>query len=46
MNEELTSRKIYPRNLTALADKWQKGNPVTARPESGVDNRVVGRTCN
>jgi len=42
MNEELTSRKIYPRNLTALADKWQKGNPVTARPESGVDNSFPG----
>lgn len=42
MSKELTSRKIYPRNLTALADNWQKGNPVTARPESGVDNSFPG----
>ncbi len=42
MSEELTSRKIHPRNLTAHADSWQRGNPVTARPESGVDNSFPG----
>ena len=42
MSDELTSRKIHPRNLTAHADSWQRGNPATARPESGVDNSFPG----
>ncbi|WP_299810326.1 ferritin-like domain-containing protein [uncultured Roseibium sp.] len=42
MSENLTNRKILPRNLTARADKWVRGNPVTVRPESGVDNCYPG----
>lgn len=42
MSEELKQRKIQPRNLTAHADHWVQGNPVTTRPESGVDNCYPG----
>lgn len=42
MSDNLTSRKIHPRNLTARADRWVRGNPVTTRPESGVDNCYPG----
>lgn len=42
MNRDMTNRKIQPRNLTARADKWVRGNPVTVRPESGVDNCYPG----
>ncbi|MGX0905166.1 hypothetical protein ACSSV8_003760 [Roseovarius sp. MBR-79] len=42
MSDDLTSRKIQPRNLTARAEKWVRGNPVTVRPESGVDNCYPG----
>jgi|GEM_PF-1115132 len=34
--------KIFPRNLTARADYLVPGNPVTSRPESGVDNCFPG----
>lgn len=42
MGEGLTRRKIHPRNLTARADHWVRGNPVSTRPESGVDNCYPG----
>jgi hypothetical protein len=42
MSDDLTDRKIQPRNLTARAEKWVRGNPVTVRPESGVDNCYPG----
>lgn len=42
MSEEMKQRKIQPRNLTARADHWVQGNPVTTRPESGVDNCYPG----
>lgn len=34
--------KIFPRNLTARADYIVQGNPVTTRPEDGVDNCYPG----
>src|SRR5215475_9802247 len=34
-------RKFFPRNLTARSD-LVRGNPVNARPESGVDNAHPG----
>jgi hypothetical protein len=34
--------KLFPRNLTARADTVVRGNPVTTRPESGVDNSWPG----
>jgi len=34
----LKSMKLFPRNLTAHADTAVLGNPVTTRPESGVEN--------
>ncbi|HSK41367.1 MAG TPA: hypothetical protein VK943_16505, partial [Arenibaculum sp.] len=42
MSDNLTSRKIQPRNLTARADAVVRGNPVTTRPESGVENCYPG----
>ena len=42
MSKELNRRKIQPLNLTARADHWVKGNPVTSRPDSGVDNSFPG----
>ena len=42
MIEDLKQRKIQPRNLTARADHWVRGNPVTTRPDSGVDNCYPG----
>lgn len=42
MSDELISRKIHPRNLTARADHWVRGNSVLTRPESGVDNSFPG----
>lgn len=42
MSDELRIRKIQPRNLTAHADHWVRGNPATTRPESGVDNCYPG----
>src|SRR6266566_2018402 len=38
----LKSMKLFPRNLTARADTVVRGNPVTTRPESGVDNAWPG----
>ena len=34
--------KIFPRNLTARADAIVRGNPMSSRPESGVDNCYPG----
>jgi hypothetical protein len=34
--------KIFPRNLTARADYIVRGNPISSRPESGVDNCYPG----
>jgi hypothetical protein len=34
--------KIFPRNLTARADALVRGNPVSSRPESGVENSFPG----
>ncbi|MCU4986461.1 hypothetical protein OB991_24235 [Bacillus cereus] len=34
--------KFFPRNLTAKADYIVRGNPVSSRPESGVDNCFPG----
>jgi len=34
--------KIFPRNLTARAAHVVRGNPVTTRPESGVENTHPG----
>jgi hypothetical protein len=39
---ELLSRRIFPRNLTARAAHAVRGNPASARPESGVDNTHPG----
>lgn len=36
------SRKLFPRNLTAYAETEVKGNPVSSRLESGVDNCYPG----
>ncbi|MFO1323634.1 MAG: ferritin-like domain-containing protein [Burkholderiales bacterium] len=36
------SIKLFPRNLTARADIVVRGNPVTSRPESGVENSFPG----
>jgi rubrerythrin len=40
--EDIKERKIFPRNLTARADRWVEGNPVSSRLESGVDNSFPG----
>ena len=40
--EDLTPFKLFPRNLTARADVLVRGNPVTTRPESGVENCFPG----
>lgn len=34
----LKPMKLFPRNLTAHADTVVRGNPVSSRPESGVEN--------
>ncbi|WP_323073690.1 ferritin-like domain-containing protein [Mycetohabitans endofungorum] len=34
--------KLFPRNLTARADALVRGNPVTSRSESGVENCFPG----
>jgi len=41
MSESQPTRKLIPLNLTARSDVV-KGNPVSARPESGVDNAHPG----
>jgi rubrerythrin len=41
-NGDLKSFKLFPRNLTARADALVRGNPVTSRPESGVENCFPG----
>ncbi len=38
----LKPMKLFPRNLTAHADVVVRGNPVTTRPESGVENSWPG----
>lgn len=43
MTDSATKRfKLFPRNLTARADAIVRGNPVTSRPESGVENDFPG----
>lgn len=39
---DLKDFKLFPRNLTARADALVRGNPVTTRPESGVENCFPG----
>lgn len=41
-NQDLSRFKLFPRNLTARADALVRGNPVTTRPESGVENCFPG----
>jgi hypothetical protein len=38
----LKEMKLFPRNLTARAAAVVRGNPVTTRPESGVENAFPG----
>lgn len=42
MANSLRERKILPRNATAKSHYWVTGNPVTTRPETGVDNSFPG----
>ncbi len=42
MSQNNKEIKIFPRNLTAKADYVVKGNPVSTRLESGVDNCYPG----
>lgn len=42
MPSDLKKFKLFPRNLTARADALVRGNPVTSRPESGVENCFPG----
>src|ERR1700690_1173623 len=42
MSKEIPIRPVLPRNLTARADYMVSGNPMTARPESGVGNAHPG----
>lgn len=41
-DKDPTQYKLFPRNLTAHADFVVRGNPVTTRPESGVENCFPG----
>src|SRR5215813_8832190 len=34
--------KIFPRNLTARGDRIVRGNPMSSRPESGMNNSYPG----
>jgi len=40
MNDQ--GRKLFPRNLTARAAHFVTGNPISSRPESGVDTSAPG----
>lgn len=42
MAGDLKEFKLFPRNLTARAELLVRGNPVTTRPESGVENCFPG----
>lgn len=42
MSDSMRARKLFPRNATAKSHHWVTGNPVTTRPESGVDNCFPG----
>lgn len=42
MSDTTQARKLHPRNATARSHHWVTGNPVTTRPESGVDNCFPG----
>jgi len=42
MTDTMGTRKLFPRNATARSHYWVTGNPVTTRPESGVDNCFPG----
>ena len=41
-DDKLKAMKLFPRNMTARADVVVRGNPVTTRPESGVENSWPG----
>lgn len=41
-DETVSAGKIFPRNLTARADQIVRGNPMSSRPESGVQNCFPG----
>jgi hypothetical protein len=41
-SSDSTRWKIFPRNLTARADYLVPGNPMSSRPESGVNNSFPG----
>jgi len=41
-SDDLKKMKLFPRNMTARADTIVCGNPVTSRPESGVENSWPG----
>lgn len=41
-DRDLRGAKLNPRNLTARADRIVRGNPVTTRPDSGVENCFPG----
>lgn len=42
MASDMKEFKLFPRNLTARAETLVRGNPVTTRPESGVENCYPG----
>lgn len=42
MSEQLKSKKIMPLNQTARAEALVRGNPVTTRPDSTVENTFPG----
>jgi hypothetical protein len=41
-SDDLRAKKLFPRNMTARADTLVRGNPVTTRPETGVENSWPG----
>jgi len=41
-SDDLKRFKLFPANLTARADALVRGNPVTTRPDSGVENCFPG----
>ncbi|HYM62908.1 MAG TPA: ferritin-like domain-containing protein [Thermoanaerobaculia bacterium] len=41
-SDKLKAMKLFPRNMTAHADTIVRGNPITSRPETGVENSWPG----
>lgn len=41
-DHKMKAMKLFPRNMTARADTVVRGNPVTTRPETGVENSWPG----